>query len=508
LRLDQWGKSTSGDSLYHFALSGLRQKVEGNAHAKQENIVGNLVWGSAKRGVFVGSFRRESGGRPGTPSLSLDYGYGLQRASFAAQKNNIAVLGGKMTVQVAYRNNSVTLQPRPLASVTPIRDKQLGAEIQLTRKNWLAGAAWSRVERVTDFALPHYLLATPLEPLEQVTPDGTTEQGLLYALQKRSLSPFVTLTAGPVYASYRTASSVQTGSTHDSTHQLQLMGDLALRLTDKKTLHLRTTPHLVTGASDLFPAAIATPLQENPATAGRQTVNGFNHDPYLPSAKGRSLLHEVVLGETKKALHLNTRLFQNQIFQYFAQSADPRLSPLFAVTRQTSTNNAPQKTFVATPIASGKITGMEQQVRWEVSPRSTLNFSATYQQTKTNLLAQNTNGELTRVVSHLPYIPQWQGTFGADWRHANVTLSLEGFYLGERSTITTTQSELPARVGTFTVREIKAGKLKSATGANIHVRYAMGRQTLQFSTYNLGGVQFYPGNPTKTAYSIGFNMPF
>jgi tetratricopeptide (TPR) repeat protein len=516
-RFKRWGQSPSNPkaSLYRVQLEGLQQQVEGVSNAYQNEYSGSFIVGDAKTGILMGSHRREAGGRPGTSSVTPvvpNYQYGLTRTALILQKNVQMGNLGKLTLDATYRENQARLQPSSQPWVTTLQDKQVGGELQWVVGKWTSGAAWSQINRKTNYVTPSYLLVTPAEPLEQITPSGVTTQGLLYALHQQKLSPFIGLTAGPVYA------------TNNKTHQLQAMADMAFRLTDTKTVHLRTTPHLVAAASDLFPAALAFPVQSNPITQDRDTVNGFNPDPLIPSTTGKTLAHELTFGQyVGKKLRLNTKLFRNELFQQFIQSGDPRFTSFLAVTRQASTVNGPTSGLVATPLPRGKATGLEQQVRLDILPNATLNLSARYQQTDTRLPIHNALGQVTSELRHIPFMPQWQGTVGADWRQNGWTVSAEGFYLGARPTATTAQNTIttttevllgdPPRptlqTQTTTITRTQTSTAKATAGLNLHLQHAMGSGvSTTFSAYNLGRAQFYPNFPSRTAYTLGINIPF
>lgn len=474
-----------GESLYRVNAGLIRQQVEGRVNAYQGRNELGAVFGTATQGMLVGSFLDEFGGRPGGVGLILPSApaqYGFQRSALALQKSLGLGAGGTLALQAAFRHNAVRIQPSAATSITTIQDDVLNLEAQLRQADWTAGAAWTQIKRKTDYVFPIYLIASPVEPLEQVTPNGTTVQGLIYALHRRKLSRFVELNAGPVLASRQGSS------------QVQALADLAVRLTDHKTVHLRTTPYLVTAASDLFPAAITSPPQANLVDQDRESVNGFNRDPFLPGVAGRFLRQELGLDQiVHRTLHVDTRLFRNELFQYFAQSVDPRLSSVLAVTRAVG----PERALLATPISQGKATGLTQRVRWEATPKLSLGGSVTYQETRALIPVRS------GVLKRLPHIPQWQGTLEAGLQVGQWNVAAEGFYVGKRPFVTTFVENpvFPPMSLASTARE--------TAGLNLRLRGAVGSQfTVTLSALNLGRAQLYPGFATQTAYVLGLSRPF
>jgi hypothetical protein len=224
-----------------------------------------------------------------------------------------------------------------------------------------------------------------------------------------------------------------------------------------------------------------------------------------------------------KKLRLGTKLFRNELFQQFVQSGDPRFNSFLAATRQVNNTDGPTSALVVTPLARGKMTGLEQDVRFDILPNATLNLSARYLQTDTRLPIHNALGQVTSELRHIPYMPQWQGTVGADWRQSGWTVSAEGFYLGTRPTattsvapVTTTTTVLagdPPRPTTQTqttlVTRTQTSSARATAGLNLHLQHAMrAGVSTTLSIYNLGRAQFYPNFPSKTAYTLGVNVPF
>ena len=183
----------------------------------------------------------------------------------------------------------------------------------MTEARWdspklVAGAALSRISRSVDGAAPLLALATPVEPLEQLTPGGVTRQSLVYALYRQPLSEVATLSVGPVLAG------------NGKTQVLQPLADLALQVTRKQTVHLRTRPQLVTAASDLFPFAVVAPVQSNPIDQDREQASGFNRDPFLLGAGGKVLNQEVLLPTIlKRGFRFSGSLFRRELSGLFAQ---------------------------------------------------------------------------------------------------------------------------------------------------------------------------------------------
>ncbi|MBB6048416.1 TonB-dependent receptor [Armatimonas rosea] len=471
-------RSTSSTLRVGAAL--IRQRVENNAQAFQSRSHAEITLGSPRAGFLIASALREEGGRPGSDSAVFSVPntpgqkYHFDRLSLVAQRTQ-ALHSGKLTGQVAYRRSRVTLKPVSAPSHTAVADDQVVGEVRWDAPKLTAGAALSRIGRKVDGAAPLLALATPVEPLEQVTPGGATRQSLVYALYRQPLSELATLAIGPVLAG------------NGKTQVVQPLADLAVKITQKQAVHLRTRPQLVTAASDLFPFAVVAPVQANPIDQDREQASGFNRDPFLLGAGGKVLNHEAVLPTLlKRGFRFSGTFFRRELSGLFAQSVDPRLGSLIGLSRAVG----PTKALVLTPVARARTTGLDQGVRTELGKSASAWLGARYQETT------------------LPNVPKWQGALTLDWLSKGWSVTADAFYLGKRPTAITTARQIDQPGGLMNDLVTQRGVAEATAGTNLHLRRALaGGASASLSVYNLGGAQLYPNFSTQTTVIVGLSAP-
>ncbi len=472
------------------------RQVEGLSNAYQrrdfgEGILGNNLLGGS--GALYAGSNTESGGRPGVSADPLNT---TPSATFGMNRTNLSWLqqlglgaATRVLLHAGYGHNGVSLQPAPgTASSRVLNDEQMALEGRLeqalfhgitlkTGLSWLnnrrAGAPAPTVAPVGGAAAEARGTGSPtigpVEPNEQILPNGASNLYNFYAFGRKRLNNRTTLAAGPVV-----------GSRGGSTFVLPYL-DARRILTGRQTLRLSVLPRVMNAAADLYPSeALAAPPQMDQVDRREEDTHIYNREPLLAGPNGRLVSMELGWSFVGKAHQtLGVTLFHRHFNDMFIIAEDPRLSANLSLA----------------PVDRGEASGIEVNYDQPVLLGLVLHTFTRYQQTH---LTDTTCPDQTSS-SQLPQFPPWQAGFRLDapdlggWQ-----VGVETLYIGGRDTRINVEDQSGLIVTTRQATPCDIVLPQDAAAiVNLYITGRLGNNGSMFlNVYHLiRSGSFYPGTP-------------
>ncbi len=468
-----------GGSNFRIQAQRVQQQVEARTSAEQADERVEAILGSqASNWSSYATLRRSAGGRPG--ATVSRFGIAPQPgATFRLNQEQLSLLHTSKALvwHFGWNRDAVVLQrSAATARLWPLQDERLALEGRWQAGGVQAGIAWNQNRRQrqgTDLAV---YTSAPIEPAEQLLPEGTWSQGLAWAFFQQTLSPRLQVTAGPVALKTR------------QTLQVQPFLDIELKGITPKPVHFRMRPRVAEAAGDLFPdQARADRPQENRIDRHEDSAQSLNRSPLLTGAQGRIQESSFAVPFEHKGITYKSTLFHRRMEDVYTQAADPRVATTLALTA----------------ISRAEAFGIEQEARWRLGRALNARAEIRYQEAYGRISSPTFSGAdyPTRVAQAsrgLSNFPRWQGGLQLNSTLASWSVGTELQFVGERPFWTSVRS-------TTGTPETYLSQASAATGLNLHLtRRFSDEGTFSLSLFNLTETNFYPGYPGTVTAVSGF----
>ncbi len=461
-----------------------RQQVEGRSNGYQQADLGEMAV-SGPFGTFWAAYHASSGGRPGATESIVgvtprpDARFSFRQTNAAWQTRKAMSRAADVSFHVGYRTADVVVKPDSATpSFKPIHDEQWLGETRVDPKHG------RRSETSVGFAYSDTMRSreggSPIEPVEQVLPNGKTSQLTSYVVHRRPLTGPIELVLGGVYG----------GTT--SYLRFQPVAQLGVKVSESRSVRLSVTPRINDAVSNFIPLDIlADEPQTNLIDRRLQTTDAFNRNPTLQGTRSRLLDFELGFGpDSEQSGAPETVLFHRRLNNLNTQGADPRLAT----------------SLLLTPVGAGEATGIAERIRLDISNRWHVRLWASYQESRSTIdtptfAAGPYPAQVPMDPGGIPNFPRFQGSLRFDWTNRDWNFGLEVQHIGSR------QQAFTVNPGSGNVTYLTTAS--PATALNLFLNHRAGRNlAFTLGIFNLTKANFYAGYPGSTTGVFGYEYHF
>ena len=348
--LDLRASSITATSAFLVDASDYAQRIESRSNAQQTMGRIRLQYSQGQTAAVMSTLRHY-GQRPGT-SVDEFASSGPQVGWFQTESNyaGISHSGRYGTFHLTSEEDAIWTSNSSSPQMRLIRDQRNKVEYAVSNRPIQYGFSFYENIRTRLLDSDNRPLASPIEPSEQVLPNGGWRQGNFWAFTSQNLD-----------SHFKTDLGLITTASGNKTVVVPYL-NIGLKMPNAPQFTIK--PTTIDTGSDLMPDVMrGVPIQNNPIDRTQFAVQQQNRSTFLPGNQGRVVDYRLQLPWKSQLIKTDSAIFHCTLDDVYIQGADPRTAlalRLAAVSRASTT-------------------GFTQRVSWTSQTGIDYSISATYQ---------------------------------------------------------------------------------------------------------------------------------